>query len=129
MEQTLKRIKKEHYDAIIVENRPGFVLKIKNKTAAIIVIHQENDYLNTQVRQYKEIYDATSLILNTSDYITNRVRSIAANDTKCKTVLNGIDTKRFYDANPQSRERVNLKKEDFVIVYSGRLTKKKAFLN
>lgn len=127
-EQALKHIRKERYDAIIVENRPGFVLKIKNKTAAIIVIHQENDYLNTQVRQHKEIYDATSLILNTSDYITNRVRSIAANDTKCKTVLNGIDTKRFYDANPQSRERVNLKKEDFVIVYSGRLTKEKGIL-
>lgn len=127
-EQALKHIRKERYDAIIVENRPGFVLKIKNKTAAIIVIHQENDYLNTQVRQYKEIYDATSLILNTSDYITNRVRSIAANDTKCRTVLNGIDTKRFYDANPRSRERVNLKKEDFVIVYSGRLTKEKGIL-
>ena len=128
LEQALKHIRKEHYDTIIVENRPGFVLKLKNKTAAIIVIHQENDYLNTQVRQYKEIYDATSLILNTSDYITSRVRTIAANDTKCRTVLNGIDTKRFYGANPQSREQVNLKKDDFVIVYSGRLTKEKGIL-
>ena len=128
LKQALKHICRQIYDVIIIENRPGFVLKLKDITSAKLVIHQENDYLNTQVSQYQQIYEATSCIINTSAYITKRVRTIAADDTKCKTVLNGIDTTRFYNANPLSREQIGLNEDDFVIVFSGRLTKEKGIL-
>ena len=128
LEQVIKHICKHSYDIIIVENRPGFILKLKDNTTSRLVIHQENDYLNTQVCQYQKIYDAASCIINTSDYITNCVRTIAPDDTKCKTVLNGIDINKFHDAKPLSREQMGLKKSDFVIVYSGRLTKEKGIL-
>lgn len=127
-ERVLWHIRLKKYDVIIVENRPGYALKLKGKTNAKFVLHQENDYLNDQTPQFKIIYDAFDLIINTSSYITKRVTTINSNDTKCKTVLNGIDVNRFYNANPIPRQQLGLEEKDFVIVYSGRLTKEKGIL-
>ena len=121
-------LKRRKFDVIIVENRPGYVLKLSGKTTAKLVLHQENDYLNDQTPYHQKIFDAFDLIINTSSYITKRVYTINPNDSKCKTVLNGIDTKSFYCAKPFSRQQLELDEEDFVIVYSGRLTKAKGIL-
>ena len=126
--QAYNHIRKQRYDIIIIENRPGFILKLKNKTNARLVIHQENDYLNSLSIKHLEIYHTASCIINTSNYITERVRTIAPNDTKCKTVYNGIDTKHFFNSKAKTRSTVGLKDTDFVIVYSGRLNKEKGIL-
>lgn len=128
LERALKHIKRHDYDIIIIENRPAFSLKLRGKTCAKLVLHQENDFLNNQVRQYQDIYDSYSLIINTSSYITERVKSITPKDTKSHTVLNGIDTKKFYQTTQIARQQIRLKDDDFVIVYSGRLTKEKGIL-
>ncbi len=128
LHEALKHINRQNYDLILIENRPGYALKLKDRTKAGIVIHQENDYLNTDTQNYQEIYDAVSLIINTSDYITQRVRTIQPNDTKCRTVLNGIDVQRFLNAHPAQRQTLPLCDDDFVIVYSGRLTEDKGIL-
>lgn len=128
LDKALKDIKKRHYDIIIVENRPAFSLKLKENSSSIFVLHQENDFLNTEVQNYKTIYDSYHRIINTSAYITERVKTIYPDDSKCRTVLNGIDTKRFYDATAINRKVVGLSHNDFVIVYSGRLTPEKGIL-
>ena len=128
LDKALKDIKKRHYDIIIVENRPAFSLKIKENNSSILVLHQGNDFLNTEVQNYKTIYDSYHRIINTSAYITERVKTIYPDDSKCRTVLNGIDTKRFYDATAINRKVVGLSHNDFVIVYSGRLTPEKGIL-
>lgn len=128
LDKALKDIKKRHYDIIIVENRPAFSLKLKENNSSILVLHQGNDFLNTEVQNYKTIYDSYHRIINTSAYITERVKTIYPDDSKCRTVLNGIDTKRFYDATAINRKVVGLSHNDFVIVYSGRLTPEKGIL-
>lgn len=127
-EKALWLIRLKKFDVIIVENRPGYALKLKGKTNAKLVLHQENDYLNEQTPHYQTIYNTFDLIINTSSYITKRVTTINASDTKCKTVLNGIDTNRFYSAKPIPHQQLGLEDKDFVIVYSGRLTKEKGIL-
>ena len=127
-ERALWDLKRRKYDVIIVENRPAYALKLIGRTTAKLVLHQENDYLNDQTPYHHEIYDAFDLIINTSSYITGRVHTINPNDSKCKTVLNGIDTKSFYCAQPYPRHRLELEEKDFIIVYSGRLTKEKGIL-
>lgn len=128
LHKALKHIKKQHYDIIIVENRPAYSQKIKNINSAILVLHQENDFLNNKVQEYKAIYDSYHRIINTSSYITERVKTINPNDSKCRTVLNGIDTKRFYAATAINRQSIGLSNNDFVIIYSGRLTAEKGIL-
>lgn len=126
--RALRHIRNQQYNMIIVENRPGYILKLKDCTTATLVLHQENDYLNTQLKQYKVIYDALSRIINTSAYITKCVKAINPYDTKCRNVLNGIDIERFIWASALPRDIVGLKSEDFVIVFSGRLTEEKGIL-
>lgn len=126
--EACKHISKHHYDVIIIENRPAFALKLAGKTKAKLVLHQENDYLNLNLNGYSEIYKSYSCIINTSAFVTQRVLSINANDNKCCTVLNGIDTLRFYNATAISRNRIGLNNNHFVIVYSGRLTQEKGIM-
>ena len=123
-----KHISRHHYDTIIIENRPAFALKLQRETKARLVLHQGNDYLNSNLHGYSEIYKKYSRIINTSDYLTQRVLTIAPNDTKCHTVFNGIDTQRFYKATAMSRNKVGLGDNDFVIVFSGRLTPEKGIM-
>lgn len=125
---TLKKIRKESFDIILIENRPGYVLKLKDWSNSKLVIHQENDYLNSQTSNYQMIYNSTTCIINTSDYITQQVRTINPYDTKCVTVLNGIDTQYFFQAEPLPRNPFMLTEKDFVIAYSGRLKKEKGIL-
>lgn len=121
-------IQKKKFDIILVENRPGYALGLRKRTNAKLVLHQENDFLNSQTLHGRSIYDAYSRIINTSSYITNRVKTINPSDTKCKTVLNGIDTQLFSQAGPFSRKQVDLTDKDFVIAYSGRLNEEKGIL-
>lgn len=127
-DRALNDIQKKKFDIILVENRPGYALGLRKRTNAKLVLHQENDFLNSQTLHGRSIYDAYSRIINTSSYITNRVKTINPSDTKCKTVLNGIDTQLFSQAGPFSRKQVDLTDKDFVIAYSGRLNEEKGIL-
>ncbi len=128
LEQALKRIRKEHYDAIIVENRPGFVLKLKKQTDAKLILHLHNDFLNPKAREAESIFAGFDGIISVSDYITRRVQEIAPDTTKCETVHNAIDLQQFHTATAIQRGSFGLSDNDFVIVYSGRLTKDKGIL-
>lgn len=125
---SLKKIKKEVFDIILIENRPGYVLKLKDNVDSKLIIHQENDYLNSRTSYHQLIYESATCIINTSDYITQQVRTINPHDTKCVTVLNGIDTQYFFQANSLQRKQLELTDKDFVIAYSGRLKKEKGIL-
>lgn len=124
LEQTLKQIRKQQYDLIILENRPGYALKLKKATSADIVCHLHNDMLNNESQQSTDIYHAISCFITVSDYIANRVRTIAPADNKCVTVHNGIDIHAF-TPNKLSLRPASLNGDDFVIVYSGRINPEK----
>ena len=128
LQESCKHITKQHYDIIVIENRPAFALKLQGKTDAKLVLHQENDFLNEQLYDYLNIYNKYSCIINTSAFVTQSVKSFVPSDFKCHTVLNGIDTQRFYDAVAISRNGVGLNDNHFVIVFSGRLTPEKGIM-
>lgn len=125
LEQSIKHIRKQDYDCIILENRPSYAIKIKKITSAKLVYHLHNEKLTKQTSQYQLIYDAASLIINVSDYITKCVKSINPDDKKCITVHNGIDLTSFSAPTKLSREELGLQKDDFIIVYSGRINPEK----
>lgn len=128
-EQAYKKIRKERYDLIIVENRPGFILKLRERTKIPSILHLHNDFLCTETYKAKKIYDAYRRIICVSDYITNRVQSIYPTSLgKCITIHNAIDLKRFKKIIPANRECIGLCEKDFIIVYSGRLTEEKGIL-
>ena len=124
----IHQIKKRNYDIILIENRPGYVLRLKKETNIPLVIHQENDYLNNSTAYSQEIYNTVSRIINTSNYITRQVQTINPLDKKSITVLNGINLEHYYKSQAFNRNDIGLNEKDFIIVYSGRLTPEKGIL-
>ena len=119
LEQALKHIRKQHYDLIILENRPGYALKLKGRTDARLVYHLHNDILNSDTKHAKNIYDAAIRIITVSNYIASRVRTINSYDTKCVTVHNGIDLKKF------AQKEATPPHQSLTIVFMGRMIKEK----
>ncbi|MCH5306818.1 MAG: glycosyltransferase family 4 protein [Prevotella sp.] len=123
LNEALRDIRRQKYDIIVLENRPGYALKLKDATKARLVYHLHNDLLNNETQNCQQIYDAAWRILNVSNYITSRVRTLNVQDTKCKTVLNGIDLKAFAPRTSSSSPR-----KEFTIVFTGRLIPEKGIL-
>ena len=128
LKKTLQFLHKRQYDLIIIENRPGYVLELTTFTKTKLVVHQGNNFLNINTKNAKEIYNASSIIINTSNYLTKQVKSINSQDKKCFTVYNGIDTEYFYRAEKYKRTILNIKDDDFIIAYSGRLNEDKGVM-
>ena len=122
-----KRLQKKCYDIILLDNRPGYALGMKVPDGTKLFIYLHNDLLNNTTKGYQEIYHKAARILTVSNYISNCVRTINPNDTKCFPILNGIDIQAFSPNIPSciTRSQLGLAEDDFVMVFSGRVTKEK----
>ena len=126
LEQSIKHIRKQNYDCIILENRPSYALKLRNLTNSKLIYHLHNEKLTMKTPSYQDIYDAGDLIICVSDFVAQSVKVINPNDKKCVVVHNGIDLSSF--SNPTTtinREKIGLNQQDFIIVYSGRINPEK----
>lgn len=127
--KALKHIRKNRYDVLILENRPGFALKLPNNIKAKVIYHLHNDFLNNDIPQAISIYKIATRIITVSDYITSRVKTINPLDQKCITVHNGINLDAFTSiTNQLQRETLGLHRDDFVLIFSGRLIPEKGIL-
>ena len=125
-QEAYRRMSENHYDTILIENRPGFALKLPHDIGSKVVIHLHNDFLNANTPLGKDIYKRVDKIICISEYIRSRVRSVYDADNKCMTVLNGIDLEAFRQPKVTvSREDYGLNTEDFVLVFSGRVIPEK----
>lgn len=122
-----KKLKKNHYDIILLDNRPGYAVNIKVPNGTKLYIYLHNDLLNNKIKGFRQIYDSASRILTVSRYIANCVKTINPEDKKCIPVLNGIDINAF-SPNIQStitREQLGFSMDDFILVFSGRVSPEK----
>ena len=122
-----KRLKKQHYDIILLDNRPGYAINIDVPQGTSLYLYLHNDLLNNTLPHYQEIYDKAARILTVSDYISSRVRTINPKDQKCVSILNGIDLNAFSQniTSTITRSQMGLNEDDFVMVFSGRITREK----
>ena len=126
--RTISMMRKSDFDLIIVENRPGYIpLLAREFPSKPIILHLHNDLLNADTPNGKHIYDATYRILTVSDYISQRVKTLDANSTKCVTIHNGIDLSRFSPetTHPARRSNYGITEDDFLLVFSGRVIPEK----
>lgn len=125
-ERAWRHIRRQHYDFIVLENRPGYAWKLSQRSAVRLVLHLHNDLLNATTPHHQEIFESLSHILTVSDYIKGRVTTISQTN-KVITVHNGINLQQFQKQNTLSVTRlsVGFSDSDFVLVFSGRLNKEK----
>ena len=129
LHEVIKDIRKQQYDIILLENRPGYAIKLKKATNAQLAFHLHNEKLSNNVPHYQSIYDAATCIITVSNYIKGLVKTVNPNDTKTKTVYNGINMSAFTSNTPaKPRTSLNLSDDDFVLLFSGRITKEKGIM-
>ena len=125
----IQDIKRKQFDCIIIANRPGFILKLREIFNNFIVNQINNDYINPESLLSGRIKETSSLIITCSNYLNNRVQEVnCTKEPPIITVHNGIDIKRFSDAHPIDRSKLGITKDDYIVFYSGRLTKEKGIL-
>lgn len=125
-QEAFRHVSEEYYDILLIENRPGYALKISRDLGSKVVIHLHNDFMNADTPSIKDIYKRTDKIICISEYIRGRVQTIYDTDRKCATVMNGINLKAFtLEDLPhyklKNRPHYKLKDDDFVLVFSGRV--------
>lgn len=125
-EKAFSDLKEKRFDYIILENCPGHAYKLSQRGYRNLILHLNNDLLNSESRYHDIIFNSLSLILTCSDYIKERVSTIQACN-KIQTLYNAIDTKIFLPQKSShvSRKQLGFSKDDFVIVYSGRINQDK----
>jgi glycosyltransferase involved in cell wall biosynthesis len=121
-EQAYKKLKKQHYDLILLENRPGYALKLKKRLGTPIISHIHTDLVNPDVPQATELINANNGFICVSEYIKNRIISVGL-PTKAIVVYNGLDEKKFshQPSKTISRKSLGFSEEDFVVIYTGRI--------
>lgn len=129
LHEVIKKIQRQQYDLIIVENRPGYVITLNEQLINTpCILHLHNNFLNVDTLNASTIYQSYSRIIGISNYITDKVNQIAPKQKKAITVHNAIDTQQFYETLPARRESFGFSDDDFILVYSGRLNEEKGIL-
>lgn len=128
LHEAIKDIRHTQYDIIIMENRPGYVLKLKNVSKAKFVYHLHNEKLDKHTANSQEIYEAATLILTVSDYIKSCVQTINPYDSKTITIYNGINLSAFSNNTKRDCSALGFHNEDFILVFSGRVNRDKGIM-
>lgn len=114
-----------HIDYIIFENAPKYAIEIhKRFPNSIIIQHYHN--IPEEKNISKEIDKCTDYYFCISEFIKKEVIEIfKTNDLKAKLFYNGINISLFYqatgDERDKMREKWDIKGDDFVVIYVGRL--------
>lgn len=125
-EKAYSDIKNKQFDCIILENCPGHVYKLSQRGHKNLILHLNNDLLNSKSKYHNYIFSNLTKIITCSNYIRERVCTIQQNN-KTQTLYNAIDVSSFApkDYVSISRKELGIFEDDFVVVYSGRINKDK----
>lgn len=125
-ERIWRKMKKIHYDLIILENRPGYALQLSERTETPIISHIHTNLLYEPNSINKKIISATKRFLAVSNYIKKEIEKVGV-DTDIRVIYNGLDTAKFHlqPIMSVSRKDLGITDSDFVAVFWGRLVPRK----
>ena len=125
-EKVYANLKKNNYDLILIENGAGLAYKLSQRGYKNIILHMHNEVRESKSIYHEIIFNSFTKIVTVSDYIKGRASALFPVD-KIQTVHNGIDLKQFSpkEAVFVNREKMGFSKDDFVMVYSGRINPEK----
>ena len=125
-EKVFTDLKKKIFDYIIIENGAGLAYKLSQRGYKNLILHMNNDLLNSNTPHHDEIYNSYVKIITVSNYIKGRVSTIQPVNN-IQVLNNGIDLKIFSrkESSSLTRKNMGFSENDFVIVYSGRINNEK----
>lgn len=123
-------LKKQNYDIVIIENMSTYISSLNNLRDKKVILHLHNDYLSKNDIRNEKLANKYSKVWTVSNYIKENTYAPNCNKNNIKVFFNCIDTE-FFNKNlyvedrKKIREKYNIKAEDIVYVFSGRLDKTK----
>lgn len=134
---TSKKLKKEKYDLIILENHPTQYLALKWRKNYVkyngkFVYHSHNElpgYFGCE-----NIMKKTKMIVSVSEFINKKMKeTVKSEECSFKVLRNGIDSAKFKSSlsikeKDVLRNKYNIKKDDLVFIYTGRIVPEKGVL-
>lgn len=126
LSEVVKRMGNEHYDLIILENRPGYAIHKELTNHGPLVLHLHNDFLNSSLPFADKMVANIEKIIAVSDYIKKRVLTISS-APETIVVYNGIKANSFFKSTNKMalRDQLHMSGHDFIVLYSGRLMAEK----
>ncbi len=119
-EQAYKRLSRQHYDLIILENRPGFAIKLAQRLSTPIVSHIHTNQVHEPIPQTFDIIKSTHRFLAVSQYIRDEILSLGR-PADVRIVYNGLDPDFSQAPHPVRRSALGFGEDDFLAVFCGRL--------
>ncbi len=125
-EKVYADLKKKNFDCIIIENGAGLAYKLSQRGYKNLILHMHNEVRESKSMYHEVVFNSFMKILTVSNYIKRKASAFFPIE-KIQTVHNGIDLKNFSPKEVVSvdRQKMGFSKDDFVIVYSGRINKEK----
>ena len=122
----IQKISQNHYDLIILENRPGVAIKLSKRCKTPVVCHIHTNLLNKNTEKKYDIIHSTSKFIVVSNYVRQEIESIGI-PASIQVIYNGINSQLFNKKNisPVSRREFGFKQKDFVAIYTGRIVPQK----
>lgn len=129
IKEVVRKIKKQNFEKIIIENNSQFVRFFKSDHPEIY-LHLHNDYLNINTKNGEKIADKCKKIITVSEFIKNRVETIPNVYGKVSVIKNCTDLNLFNKNNylnirDEQRNKFMIDNQDTVILYSGRISETK----
>lgn len=123
----------EKADLILVSNNPFYGKHLKKVVKCPVYLHLHNDYINEDQSENKiMLLNYFDKVIGVSNFIKKRVLKVTPKSCKVSFVYNGIDLDRFnlvdkaFESN--LKKKYNIKEEDIVFIYSGRMQKSKGIV-
>lgn len=122
LELIIKKIKKTSFDLIILENRPGFAIRLSEEFSTPIITHIHTNLLYTSSEENLKVMAAIRGFIVVSEFVKKEIQKIDI-PKDIRVVYNGLNTELFNPKTtiPINRKELGFQKEDFVAVFWGRL--------
>ena len=119
--------KNDKYDYVIIENSPQYALILKEYFKDNLILHLHNDFLNVNIDMAYKILHSYAKVFTLSNYIKKRVEQIDSKYKNVYTLYNGVEINKFdKDVDvTELRKDLNIEKDDFVFLFTGRIVKEK----
>ncbi|MGL9729308.1 glycosyltransferase family 4 protein [Enterococcus sp. DIV0756] len=134
IKEVIKQMKRgtQDFDAIIVENKPEYgVFLRKEFPDKKIYLHLHNDFLNPDNKKAINMKNSYDGIFCISKWIKSRVNQIGGNNNTY-LLYNGVDIQKFQKVDKSTKKEIRKKygfeKDDFIVLYTGRIIPEKGVL-
>ncbi|QKM64051.1 hypothetical protein DCO17_01680 [Polynucleobacter tropicus] len=125
--------KKIHdFDLVVIENTPEYILPLRKVYKGYVILHLHNNYLYQKTHLNEEIIRSFDEIYGVSDFILSQLQN-RIDSQRMHLLYNGIKVGKFNPKNPledcrYSRASLNIRPDEFVILYAGRVAESKGIM-